>query len=205
MSRLFGTDGVRGTAGKPPLDEADHRAARRGARARAAASRRGAHPGRTRYARIRRMDRADPGARRHLRRRPARQRRGGADAGGGVSDAVERHVRRRDRDFRVPQSVPGQRDQGVLRPRREVRCRRRGADRSARRRSVVHRRHRHTRDGPPREPASTPILATPARRCPPRRWSRPPCAARASRSTARTAPRPPSRRACSASSGSTSR
>ena len=147
MSRLFGTDGVRGTAGKPPLDAPT--IARLGAALVRVLPHRGA--GRILVGR----DTRESGEwieqilARGVTSEGAQLVSAGVvpTPGGRVSDARERHVRRRDRDFRVAQSVSGQRHQGVLGPRPEVRCRRRSADRGAGRRSVVHRRYRDARAG----------------------------------------------------------
>ena len=126
MSKLFGTDGVRGVAGDAAARSRDGGATRRGARARAAASRRRPHPGRARHARVGRLDRAGAGPRRRQPGRAARLDRHRADAGGRVPDRVAR-LRRRHRHLGVAQSVPGQRHQGLLRPRRRSSPRRRSA------------------------------------------------------------------------------
>ena len=72
VTRLFGTDGVRGKAGDYPARSRDRRAARRGARARDAPATRcrraAAVSRRPRHARVGRLDRARAGARRRARR-----------------------------------------------------------------------------------------------------------------------------------------
>ena len=162
----------------------DGGAPRRGARARAAASRRRPHAGRPRHARVGRLDRAGAGARRRQPGRAARLDRHRADAGGRLPDRLAR-LRRRPRHLGVAQSVSGQRHQGVLRataqkfaeaqerddrgagrrsrlPRRSRRRRRRSTRRGSRRRLS-----RRTRGDAAGDPAR--------------------CAARASASTAPTA------------------
>ena len=137
LPRLFGTDGVRGTAGEYPLDPPTVR--RLGAAlVRAlppAPARRGCWSAATRASRADGSKQSSPTARRGE---------GATVTSAGIvpTPAVAyltrtRGLRRRRRDFRVAQSLRGQRHQGVLRPRREVHRARRA--RRSRRSSPIRR------------------------------------------------------------------
>ena len=124
--KLFGTDGIRGKAGVAPLEPADGGARRRGVGevGLRAALTDGSAPHRFVIGRDTRESgewiEAGAGARPDERGRDGRQRRRGADAGGGLSGAHGR-LRRGHRDLRVAQSVRRQRHQGVCGARREAR------------------------------------------------------------------------------------
>ena len=137
MGRLFGTDGVRGKAGEHPLDVATVR--RLGA-ALARALRHGDQP--VRFLAGRDTRESGGWIERELAfgvrisGRVADQRRHHSDARGRVSDAADGlHGRRRD--FRLAQSLRGQRHQGLLGSRREVHRNARAARRGDRRRRLV--------------------------------------------------------------------
>ena len=130
---LFGTDGIRGTAGAFPLDA--HTVRRVGAALVKALPHSGGQASRRpRYAGIGSVDRARAGARRAHGGRHGAQHRRRADACRRVPDRIAR-FRCRRRDFGVAQSVSGQRHQGILGRRREIRRRVRESHRGSRRRS----------------------------------------------------------------------
>ena len=190
MSKLFGTDGVRGVAGTPPLDPVT--VTRLGAALVRVLPHRGAgtRAGRAGHARVGRLDRAGAGPRRRQPGRAARHDRHRADAGGGLPDRLAR-LRRRAGDLGLAQSVSGQRHQDLLRatarssPRRRSATSRRWSP--TRRSSSIRRRRRRSRA----RISSTRISITRARCC--RRPAR--CAARrigldcANGATATVAPR----------------
>ena len=173
--KLFGTDGIRGEAGQSRRStETTVRARRRGAGARARRCRRQrARADRPRHARIRRR-----GSRRRWRAGWPAKARSRSSVGVVPTPAVayltrSRRLRRGHRDLGVAQSVRGQRHQGVLGARREVR---RGRSRRRSRRSsptgLARRRSRRPRalDADPtlvralcRPPARDPADAGPLR------------------------------------------
>ena len=205
VQRLFGTDGVRGTAGDYPLDHAT--VARLGAalvRAMQPAilEREGdrAAPSaplrrRPRYARVRRLDRAGARARRGIGGGERHERRRHPDARDRVCHAGD-GLRRRHRDLGLAQSVRRQRHQGVLGQGREVHRGARARSRSDRRPDATGPcRRRPTRALRPYRTSSTSTWRTRGWRFP----IRAACAARRSPSTRPTARRPRLRRGCSRS------
>ncbi len=137
VPKLFGTDGVRGVAGRYPLDRATVR--RLGAALVRALPRGTASPrflvGRdTRESGS--LDRRRAGGGRQGRRRRDHERRRRPDTRRRVPDA-QRGVRRRRGDFGIAQSVRGQRHQGLFRPRRKIHRARRARGRGDRRRLVM--------------------------------------------------------------------
>ena len=162
--RAVRTDGVRGTAGRYPLDPPPSGAsARRScARCRIAGTRRGCSSAATRASRAagsKRSSRTAP---------PARARR--SRASGVVPTPAVAYLtrtaglRRRRRDLRLAQPVRGQRHQGVLRTRREVHRARRAGGRGDRRRQLLAGARRggrrraacRSREGLSRSPAGRP-------------------------------------------------
>ena len=202
MKRLFGTDGVRGKAGVYPLDH--ETVARLGAAlVRAMGPTTGSRPLKFIIGRDTRESgdwiERELGRGVHAEGAAITTRRRHPDAGDRLHHARAR-VRRRPGDQRLAQSVRGQRHQGVLRPRREVRRRARASTSS---RSSPTRAGRCRPAACRRSSAPTSTNAYIAHT----RQSLPD-PGRAGRIQdrdrhARTARRRPSLRACSASSGST--